>query len=138
MPNGSRVSSQGVGAIHLISLSIDNILYVYGLPLTLSINRLTHSIDCVIYFTKDFFSLQDRSLGRIICTKCESHGLYHLQTSAHVDTTMDSPSLLHAQASHPSLVKVQQLVSRLSMLSSLSCESCHLGKHSRSFFPISI
>jgi len=51
---------------------------------------------------------------------------------------MDSPSLLHAQLGHPSLVKMQQLVPSLSKLSSLSCESCLLGKHSRSSFPNSV
>jgi len=69
---------------------------------------------------------------------CESHGLYHLRPSSHVGTTMESPSLLHAQFGHPSLVKLQQLIPNLSKLSSLSCESCQLGKHSRSSFPCSV
>ena len=51
---------------------------------------------------------------------------------------MESPSLLHAQFGHPSLAKLQQLVPSLSKLSSLSCESCQLGKHSRSSFPCSV
>jgi len=35
MANGSRVSSHGVGTIHLLpSLSIDNVLYAMGLSLT--------------------------------------------------------------------------------------------------------
>jgi len=42
----------------------------------------------------------------MIGTRCESHGLYHLRTSAHVGIVMDSPSLLHAQLGHPSLVKM--------------------------------
>jgi len=51
---------------------------------------------------------------------------------------MDSPSLLHAQLGHSSLAKTQQLVPSLYKLSSLSCESCLLGKHSRSSFPSSV
>ena len=51
---------------------------------------------------------------------------------------IDSSSLLHAQLGHPSLAKMQQLVPSLSKLSSLSCESCLLGKHSRSSFPSSV
>jgi len=80
MAHGSRVSSQGVSSIHLLpSLSIDNILYVPRSPFNLlSISRLTRSLDCVIYFIKDFVCLHDRSLGRIIGTRYKSHGLYHL------------------------------------------------------------
>jgi len=37
---------------------------------------------------------------------CESHGLYNLRTSAHVGMVMESPSLLHAQLGHPSLIKM--------------------------------
>jgi len=50
---------------------------------------------------------------------------------------MDSPSLFHAQG-HPSLAKMQQHVPSLSWLSNLSCDSCHLGKQSRSSFPSSV
>jgi len=44
----------------------------------LSISRLTRSLDCVISFNKDSVTLQDRSLGRMIGTGYESHGLYQL------------------------------------------------------------
>ena len=140
MANDSRVSSYGVGIIHLLPLlSIDNVLYVSRSPFNLlSISHLTRSLDCVIYFTKDFVCLQDRSSGRIIGTEYESHGLYHLRTSVHVDMVMNSQSLLHAQLARPSLTKMQQLVSSLSKLSNLSCESCHLGKQIRSSFPSSV
>jgi len=59
MTNNSKVSSQGVGTIHLLpSLSIDNILYVPRSPFNLlSISRLTRSLDYVISFTKDFICL---------------------------------------------------------------------------------
>jgi len=74
----------------------------------------------------------------MIDTECESHGLYHLQTSANVGTVKDSPSLIHAQLGHPSLVKMQHLVPSLSKVSSLSCESCHLGKQSCKSFSCSV
>jgi len=129
MANGSRVSSHDVDTIHFPpSLSIDNVLYVPRSPFNLlSISHLTRSLDCVVSFTKDSVCLQDQSLGQIIGTGCESHGLYYLRTSPHVGTVMDSPSLLHAQLGHPSLAKMQQLVLSLSKLSNLYCESCHLG-----------
>jgi len=51
---------------------------------------------------------------------------------------MDSPSLIHAQLGHSSPAKMQHLVPSVSKVSSLSCESCHLGKHSRNSFPSSV
>jgi len=140
MANGSKVSSHGINIIHLFpSLPIDNVIYVPGSPFNLlSVSRLTRSLDCVVSFTKYSICLQDRSSGRIIGTGCESHGNYYLRTTAHVATVMDFSSLLHAQFGHPSLAKMQQLVPNLSKLSSLSCESCLLGKHSHSSFPTSV
>jgi len=115
MTNDSRVLSHGDGTIHLPFLSIDNVLYVPGSLLNiLSISRLTRSLDFVISFTKDSICLQDRSSGRMIDIRCESHGLYHLRTFSHVDTVMDSPSLIHAQLGHHSLAKMQHLVPNLS------------------------
>jgi len=74
----------------------------------------------------------------MIGTECESHGLYQLQISAHVGAIMNSPSLIHAWLGHPSLAKMQQLVPSLSNVSTLSCESCQLGKHIRTSFPSSV
>jgi len=71
-------------------------------------------------------------------TGYESHCLYHLLPPSHVGVAMESPSLLHAQFGHPSLAKLHQLVPSLSKLSSLSCESCLLEKHSRSSFPCNV
>jgi len=70
MANGFKVSSHGVGTVHLFpSLPVDNVLYVPGLPFNLLfISRLTHSLDCIISFTKDSVCLQDRSSGRMIDT----------------------------------------------------------------------
>ena len=51
---------------------------------------------------------------------------------------MESPSLIHAQLGHPSLAKLQQLVPALSKLSRLDCDSCQLGKHTRTSFPHSV
>ena len=77
-----------------------------GLHLTYYPLVVTRSLDCVISFTKDYVSLPDRSSGQMIGTGCESHGIYQLQISAHVDAIMDSPSRIHARLGHPSLAKI--------------------------------
>jgi len=140
MADGSRVSSHGVGTVNIFpSISIDHVLYVPRSPFNLLfVSRLTRSLDCIISFTKDSVCLQDRSSRHMIGTRCESHGLCHLRPPSHVGVAMESPSLHHAQFGHPSLAKLQQLVLSLSKLSSLLCESCQLGKHSRSSFPCSV
>ena len=44
----------------------------------------------------------------------------------------DSPLTIHDQSGHPSLLKLQRLVPKLS---GLHCESCQLGKHTHSHLP---
>jgi len=41
---------------------------------------------------------------------------------------------IHTYLGHPSLLKRQRLVPSLTKLSNLHCESCQLGKHTRSHF----
>ena len=43
--------------------------------------------------------------------------------------------LLHNRLGHPSLSKFRKSVTHFSSLSSLECESCQLGKHTRVSFP---
>lgn len=43
--------------------------------------------------------------------------------------------MIHAQLGHPGLPKLHKLVPSLSKLSSLHCESCQFGKHTRNSFP---
>ncbi|KAJ7959373.1 Retrovirus-related Pol polyprotein from transposon TNT 1-94 [Quillaja saponaria] len=68
----------------------------------------------------------DRRTGQTIGTGRESQGLYHLTTqptSSVACSTDVSPILIHNRLGHPSLSKLQKMVSRLSSLSSLNCES---------------
>jgi len=51
---------------------------------------------------------------------------------------MDSLSLIRARLGHSTLTKRQQLVPRMSNVSTLSCESCQLGKHIHSSFPSNV
>ena len=82
-------------------------------------------------------TLQDRSTGKTIGIGHESQGLYHLtsQSSPAVCVSTDAPLLIHSHLGHPSLSKFQKMVPRFSTLSSLACESCQLGKHTRVSFP---
>ncbi|RVW13553.1 Retrovirus-related Pol polyprotein from transposon TNT 1-94 [Vitis vinifera] len=79
----------------------------------------------------------DRSTGKTIGVGRESQGLYHLtsDSSPAVCISIDAPLLIHNRLGHPSLSKFQKMVPRFSTLSSLPCESCQLGKHTRVSFP---
>ena len=72
----------------------------------------------------------------MIGTGHESQGLYYL-TSLNSFTTCsvtDPPDLIQKRLGHPSLSKLQKMVPSLSSLSTLDCESCQLGKHTRATF----
>ncbi|RVW98206.1 Retrovirus-related Pol polyprotein from transposon RE1 [Vitis vinifera] len=75
--------------------------------------------------------------GEDDCIGRESQGLYHLtsDSSPAVCISTDAPLLIHNRLGHPSLSKFQKMVPRFSTLSSLPCESCQLGKHTRVSFP---
>ncbi|RVX06403.1 Retrovirus-related Pol polyprotein from transposon RE1 [Vitis vinifera] len=79
----------------------------------------------------------DRSTGKTIGIGRESQGLYHLtsDSSPAVCISTDAPLLIHNRLGHPSLSKFQKMVPHFSTLSSLPCESCQLGKHTRVSFP---
>ncbi|RVW35569.1 hypothetical protein CK203_073771 [Vitis vinifera] len=81
--------------------------------------------------------LKDWSTGKTIGIGRESQGLYHLTSpsSPAACISTDAPLLIHSRLGHPSLSKFQKMVPRFSTLSSLACESCQLGKHTRVSFP---
>ncbi|KAJ7968976.1 Retrovirus-related Pol polyprotein from transposon TNT 1-94 [Quillaja saponaria] len=138
--NGSTTIAKGIGqATPLSSLPLETVLYVPECSFSLiSISQLTRSLNCSVTFIDDSFTIQDRRTGRTIGTGRESHGLYHLTTlpTYSVACSTDvSPILIHSRLGHPSLSKLQKMVPRLSSLSSLNCESCQLGKHTRASFP---
>ena len=76
-------------------------------------------------------------MGRTIGIGYETQGLYHLSStpSFTVCTSIDDPLLVHRRLGHPNISKLRKMVSRFSSLSSLECESCLLGKHTRASFP---
>ncbi|RVW32180.1 Retrovirus-related Pol polyprotein from transposon RE2 [Vitis vinifera] len=90
------------------------------------------------FLTSPFYPLCpcDRSTGKTIGIGHESQGLYHLTSpSTPAVCFTDAPLLIHSRLGHPSQSKFQKMVPSFSSLSSLACESCQLGKHTRVSFP---
>ena len=139
LANGSQTMAKGIGLAHpLPSLPLTSVLYTPECPFNLiSISKITRTLNCSIIFSDKFVTLQDRSTGKTIGIRRESQGLYHLtsQSSPAVCVSTDAPLLIHSRLGHPSLSKFQKMVPRFSTLSSLACESCQLGKHTRVSFP---
>ncbi|RVW29267.1 Retrovirus-related Pol polyprotein from transposon RE2 [Vitis vinifera] len=139
LANGSQTVAKGIGlAIPLPSLPLTSVLYTPECPFNLiSISKITRTLNCSITFSDKFVTLQDRSTGKTIGIGRESQGLYHLtsDSSPAVCISTDAPLLIHNRLGHPSLSKFQKMVPRFSTLSSLPCESCQLGKHTRVSFP---
>ena len=139
LANGSQTVAKGIGlALPLPSLPLTSVLYTPECPFNLiSINKITRTLNCSITFSDKFVTLQDRSTGKTIGIGRESQGLYHLtsDSSPAVCISTDAPLLIHNRLGHPSLSKFQKMVPRFSTLSSLPCESCQLGKHTRVSFP---
>ncbi|RVW96834.1 Retrovirus-related Pol polyprotein from transposon TNT 1-94 [Vitis vinifera] len=139
LANGSQTMAKGFGFAHsLPSLPLHSVLYAPECPFNLiSISKITRTLNCSITFSDKFVTLQDRSTGKTIGIGRESQGLYHLTSPSTpaVCISTDAPLLIHSRLGHPSLSKFQKMVPRFSSLSSLACESCQLGKHTRVSFP---
>ncbi|RVW51567.1 hypothetical protein CK203_066662 [Vitis vinifera] len=139
LDSGASDHLSGIGlALPLPSLPLTSVLYTPECPFNLiSISKITRTLNCSITFSDKFVTLQDQSTGKTIGIGRESQGLYHLtsDSSPAVCISTDAPLLIHNRLGHPSLSKFQKMVPRFSTLSSLPCESCQLGKHTRVSFP---
>ena len=125
-------------ACHLPSLPLISVLYVLDFPFNLiSISKVTHDLHCVLTFSHNSVTLQDRSTGKTSDIGHESQGLFHLSLPlcSTAYTSTEAPLLLHNRLGHPSLSKFRKLVPHFSSLSSLECESCQLGKYTHVSFP---
>ena len=120
------------------------VLYVPDFPFNhISISKLTRDLNCVLTFSHNYVTLQDRSMGKTIGIGHESQGLFHLSSPlcSTICTSTKAPLLLPSRLDHPSLSKFQKLVPLFSGLFSLECESCQLGKlgkHTRVSLPKSL
>ena len=124
--------------LSLPSLPLTSVLYTPECPFNLtSISKITRTLNGSITFSDKFVTFQDRSTGKTFGIGRESQGLYHLtsNSSPAVYVSIYAPLLIHSCLGHPSLSKFQKMVTRFSILSSLTCESCQLRKHTRVSFP---
>ena len=139
LANGSQTMAIGIGSTcPLPSLPITSILYVPDCPFNLiSISKLTRNLNCLITFSNNYVTLQDRSTRKTIGIGREFQGLFHLSSpsSSIACISMDTPLLIHSHLGHQNISKFWIMVPRFSSLSSIECESCQLGKHIRVPFP---
>ena len=139
LANGTQTMAKGIGfACPLPYLPLTYVCYVpdSSFNLIISISKVIHDLNCSITFSHSFVILQDRSTERMIGIEHESLGLYHLSStpSSTVCTSTYEPLLVHRRLGHLNISKLRKMVSRFSSLSSLECESCQLGKHTRGLF----
>ncbi|RVW96895.1 Retrovirus-related Pol polyprotein from transposon RE1 [Vitis vinifera] len=139
LANGSQTMAKGIGlAHHLLSLPLHSVFHAPECPFNLiSISKITRTLNCSITFSDKSVILWDRSTGKTIGIGRESQGLYHLASpsSPVACISTDASLLIHSRLGHLGLSKFQKMVSRFSTLSSLACESCQLGRHTRVSFP---
>ena len=76
-------------------------------------------------------------MGRTIGIGRESHGFFFLSSPSSYTacTSMDTPFFIHSCLGHSNISKFRMMVPCFSSLSSIKCESCQLGKHTRVQFP---
>ena len=98
---------------------------------------MTCDLNCLITFFDNSITLQEQSTGRTIGIGREFQSLFHLSSpsSSTTFTSMDTPLLIHSCLGHSNISKFRLMVPRFSSLSSIECESCQLGKHTRVPFP---
>ena len=128
LANESQTMAKGISSTcPLPSVPLTSVIYVLDCPFNLiSIRKLTCDLYCLITFSDNFVTLQNRSTGRTIGIGREFQGLFHfsLPSSSTACTSMDIPLLTHGRLGHPNISKFWIMVPRFSSLSSIECESC--------------
>ena len=111
LANGSQTIAKGIdSSCPLPSLPLTSVLYVPDFPFNLiSIRKLTRDLHCVLTFSHNSVTLQDRSTGKTIDIGHESQGLFHLSSPlCSTACTSTTAPLLHSCLSHPSLFKFRK------------------------------
>ena len=109
--------------------------YVLSLPQLsfnlISVNKLTHTLNCSISFFPNYCLIQDLSTKQVIGKGCESGGLYILEIEVPTPIAcfgVVTSFELHCLLGHPSLSLLKKLYPQFSSLSSLNCKSCQYAK----------
>ena len=68
LANGSQTMAKGIGSTrHLPSITLTSVLYVPDSHFNMIfISKLSHDLNCLITFSDNFVTSQDRSTGRTI------------------------------------------------------------------------
>ena len=123
LANESQTMAKGIGsACPLPSIPLTSILYIPNPPFNLiSISELTRDLNCLITFSNNSITLQNRSTGRTIGIGHEFQGLFHLSSpsSSIACTSMDTPLLIHSCLGHLNISKFRVMVPRFSNLSTI-------------------
>ena len=131
--------AKGIGLdCSLPFVPLTSVFYVFDSPFNMiSISKLTRNLNCLITFFDNSVTLQDRSTGRTIDIVREFEGFFHLSSpsSSAACTSRDTPPLKHSRLGHPNISKFWIMVLCFSSLSSIECELCQFGKHTRVPFP---
>ena len=105
LANGSQTIAKGIGSVcPLPSLPHTSVLYVPNFLFNLiSISKLTRDLHCVLTFSHNSITLQDRRTGKTIGIGHESQGLFHLSSPlcSTACTSTEAP-LLPSQSSRSS------------------------------------
>ena len=139
LANGSQAMAKGIdSACPLPSIHLTSVLFVPDSPFNMiSISKLTRDLNCLITFSNNFVTLQDRTTGRTIGIKREFQGLFHLSSpsSSTACTSMYTHLLIHSRLGHQNISKFRVMTPHFSSLSSIERESCQLRKHTCIPFP---
>jgi len=133
--NGTTVPVSGCADISLDpSISLRSALYVPTSPFNLlSVGRLTNDLDCSVIFTPSTFVIQDRQTRSTIGRGRLQNGLYLLDISPTVLSSVSSIDW-HCRLGHAPLPVLQKALPDVSF-PSFKCDSCIYGKQPRSSFP---
>ena len=153
--DGSLITVAGLGNIQLSPfITLKNVLHVPKLSTNLiSIQKLTHDMNCSVFFYPSHCIFQDQVSGKRIGHAKERDGLYYLEeprTSSVIKNKLplsllsssnkDTIWLHHFRLGHPSFGVLKTMFP--SLFKGLSaeffhCDVCELAKHKRVSFPIS-
>ncbi|KAK8936826.1 hypothetical protein KSP39_PZI012397 [Platanthera zijinensis] len=132
--NGATIPVSGSADLPLTSsISLRSALHVPSSPFNLlSVGRLTNDLDCTVIFTSSSFAIQDRRTHTTIGKGRLQNGLYLLDVSPTILSSVSSTDW-HRRLGHAPLPILQRALPDIS-LTPFQCDSCILGKQTRSSF----